>query len=127
MAASLEIVDAAGEIVDLSATNPVAFGVVNGGTTGGPVEVQVRNAGDEDVYFVTVRAVQHPAAQVGSEADTFAATQIAASENGAFFDELDLGTLAPGDVVPVWVRWVVPETAPAGDVVWAVEAAGAST
>lgn len=100
---------------------------MNAGTSGGPVEVKVKNTGDEDVYFVTLRAVQHPTAQVGSGDDTFAATALSETQEGNFVDELELGTLAPDAEVSMWVRWVVPASAPAGAVVWAVEALGSET
>lgn len=127
MAASLQLLDEDGEEVSLDDANPVDFGTVTAGTTSDPKQMRVKNSGDGEVFFVRVRAAQHPTAQVGGAACTFKATEFALSEEGAYVEELELGTLGPGEEKPFWVRWVVPAEAPAGVVVWAVEALGAVT
>lgn len=127
MAASLQLLDAEGEEVSLDDANPVDFGTVTTGTTSDPKQMKLKNAGDAAVFFARVRAAQHPTAQVGSAACTFAATEFALTESGAFGAEVELGALAPGEEKPFWARWTVPAEAPAGAVVWVVEALASTT
>ncbi len=128
MAASLQILDTSDTEISLDDTNPAAFGTVGSGSTSSPVELKVKNTGDTDVFFVKLRAIKHPDSQVGDEDDTFAATEFSDTQNGDYVTELDLvDQLAAGATASFWVRWVVPGDAPAGDVVWAIEAIGAET
>lgn len=128
MAASLQLLDASDTEISLDDTNPADFGTVGSGSTGPPVELKVKNDGDEKVFFVKIRAIKHPDSQVGDEDHTFAATEFSTTQNGDYVDELDLvDELAVGATASFWVRWVVPADAPSGDVVWAVEAIGAET
>lgn len=127
MPASLQLLDAAGVEVSLGDANPVDFGTVTTGTTSDAKEMKVKNSGDVDVFFARVRAIQHPTAQVGAAADTFAATEFALTEDGAYAAELELGTLAPAEEKSFWVRWAVPAEAPPGAAVWAAEALGSVT
>lgn len=126
--ASVRILDAGGNEIPLDDSNPAAFGTVRAGLTSDPVELQVENDGDQDVFFVTVRAIEHPDAQVGDAADTYEAVEFATSEDGNYTDQLDLtDKLAPGAKQTFWARWNVPDDAPAGDVVWAIEAVASET
>lgn len=116
MAATLRILD---EALD--------FGTVTAGAASEPRALRVRNDGDAEAFFVRVRAVAHLEAQVGAAADTYGAMEFALGEKGTYARELDLGALAPGEERTVWARWSVPREAPAGAVVWAVEAIGSTT
>lgn len=125
---SVRILDKDGTVVDQDDTDPADFGVVAAGDASDPLELQVENDGDEDVFFVTINGVAHPDAQVGDAEDTHQAVQFAASKDGDYQDSLDLtDKLTPGSKQTFWAKWSPPSDAPAGDVVWSIEAVASVT
>lgn len=125
--AELVIQDEAGQGIDLSEENPASFGIVPSGASSDVVKLQVKNTGAVDVFFVTLRGILHPTAQVGAGRDTAEAVRFSKTENGSFEETITFDRLDAGDSAAFWARWDVPVEAPGGAMVWAIEAAASIT
>jgi len=126
VAASVVIEDTDGNEIPLDSTNPIDFGTVGSGSSSDKVPLQVSNDGDEDVFFVTVRGILHPDAQVGEEDETAGSVEFSKTQDGDYSDSVTWDELAEDATETFWARWDVPSDAAGGDRVWAIEAAAST-
>lgn len=96
-----------GEVFDLTWPKAIDFQKLQFGETK-KVEVLLRNTDiGRIVRSVVVDLIAHPITQLGTAEDTYESTTLSLDEGGPYSRPLAIGTMSPGEEIPIFIKWTV--------------------